>query len=141
VAKRAGIDGSSELELNGLNSPSNVASLLPGSAAMLARQRIDEMRRTHALDSVANPFFYYSGHEQEFQLESNPAPSDSQAPTMELKGLMGGQTPLAIIDRKMYRVGDTIENGWVLTKINADARTIVVRGPNGDEVTISAANP
>ena len=136
IASDRDSDRDSSADLSDLAFPGDASVMVPGPDSLAARERIAQIRRSEDAATIQNPFFYHSGEEVEFELEDSDEPIDTSMPTMELSGLMGGQTPLAIINGQMRRVGDTIENGWVLVKIEPVARCVIVRGPDGREVTI-----
>jgi len=105
-----------------------------------ADKRSAEIRYASAQQASLNPFFYQNGVEQEFEVEQAAVESgaDSGAPTMNLGGLIGGRTPLAIIDGRMCRIGDEIERGWILKAVDPVTRSITIQGPAGQTAVVRA---
>jgi hypothetical protein len=61
-----------------------------------------------------------------------PAPPDAVLATLHVNSIMGGDdNGVAVINRVLYRIGDTVAPGWRLASVNARNRSILLGGPDG----------
>jgi len=62
----------------------------------------------------------------------SPSGPEALGDHFQVSSLMNTRTgPMAVIDRKLRRVGETLEGGVVVDSIDLDARAVVLRTPNG----------
>jgi len=91
---------------------------------------------------AASPF-YFEPVEAEPDLGPRVIVRDKrqeQAPEQELPGvnvssiLPNPRNPLAVIDGKPRRIGDTLDSGWTVISINASDFTVTLRHSTGKEI-------
>ncbi len=108
----------------------------PAARAEWAEAWREGMRLRSASEGTADPFYRSTAErnlpEREHEVLEEPAPAPEQF-AHSLDGMMGGEEPVAIIDGKVRRLGDEIGDGWVITAIDLDARTVTVREHDGSE--------
>lgn len=73
-----------------------------------------------------------------------PAPvvplAPAAPPTFVVSSMMGaGSTALATINHAVCRVGAEVAPGWTLTRVDARARSVVLRHTDGREIEVSAS--
>jgi len=99
---------------------------------------------TSVVSSVPSPFKSESEPPPETRV-ARPQRSGSQRPTepeveFVLSSVMPSPTrPLAVINGKVRRIGDTVEPGWVLTMIDGDARRVILTHLSGRTRTLEMA--
>jgi len=116
-------------------------SSLKCQVALEAAKRASQLMSRDAGEpcTAKNPFFYQENTAASPIDPTSLIPmSDPDAPLMQLTGVMQGRTSLAIINGNTYTVGETIIDGWILKKIDTDQRSVVITGPLGKELTLSA---
>ena len=115
---------------------SDELAFLHSPQAVLARKHAAALR-TSWRDPLSNPFFYRT---PETAIPPDLLPADETPIPREiilrLSGVMRGRTPMALINGKIYRPGETVAEGWTLESIDTDKRSAVVVGPNGEEQTL-----
>lgn len=115
---------------------SDELAFLRSPQAVLARNHAADLRSAWR-DPLSNPFFYRTP-ETAIPLEvlpviETPLPREIM---MRLSGVMRGRTPMALINGKIYRPGETIAEGWILESIDTDKRSVVVLSPSGEKRTL-----
>lgn len=107
-----------------------------------SQRRIAQLRQS-GIGNLVNPFYYRPNQTEMAQdVESEPSESEKESvieiPRMRLTGIMRGRQMMAIINGNLYQVGQAVEDGWKITKIDAEEHTVVVEGPDGTEITLDS---
>jgi hypothetical protein len=122
--------------------PFQVVSIEPMSFRL---DRLEEPLSSN--DFIPSPF-YFESQLAPIDPVVEPTPRATQRPTgpAELPPvrvtsiLPNGKTPLAIIDGKPRRVGDTLESGWKVLSINGDDFTVTLVHSSGQKVRAGIQN-
>ncbi len=108
-------------------------------AMRIADVHVAQLKRDQS--NALNPFYYYIVPDNSGELQIEPLLDDDlDILEVELSGVIGGAYPAALIDGQLYKIGDTIEEGWTLTSIDVDARIAVITGPDGTILTVEPSD-
>lgn len=75
--------------------------------------------------------------------QAAPAPAPTAAPAVEttpeftISSVLGGNSPAAIINSRVCRVGTEVSPGWFVRAIDAQTITATIQGPAGRTLTVS----
>lgn len=104
-------------------------------------ERVGEPLNTQ--DFIPSPFYFESAATP---AESIVKPADPIAnrpkgveklPPVRVSSILpNGKTPLAVIDGKPRRVGDTLESGWTVLSINGDDFTVTLVHSSGQKTRV-----
>lgn len=104
-------------------------------------ERVGEPLSTQ--DFIPSPFYFESSAAP---IESIVKPADpivsrpkgvEKLPPVRVSSILpNGKTPLAIIDGKPRRVGDTLESGWTVLSINGDDFTVTLVHSSGQRARV-----
>ncbi len=67
---------------------------------------------------------------------TGPTDQTMPVPTFKLKAVMGGTSKLAVINGKIYRIGEDVAPGWTLVAIESDPPAVRISTIEGQEVRI-----
>jgi hypothetical protein len=92
-------------------------------------------------ESIGSPFYFEPVEPMGQPVDSSPQdPRPTQQVRVELPEvhvtsiLPNPKNPLAIIDGKPRRIGDTLDTGWKVISINASDFTVTLRHDSGKEI-------
>jgi len=131
-------------EAEGINTAKNSSSIklkiLKNEDARQAWKRATQLLSSTVDEHTPeNPFYYQNntniGPIDPTSLFPDTNPDD---PTLTLTGVMQGRTRLAVINGNTFTVGDTVADGWTLTKIDTEERIAIVTNSSGRELTLTA---
>jgi hypothetical protein len=85
------------------------------------------------------PFYYPPGSLREDAPEMVETPEAAlPAPSFQVSAILAGAgSPIAVINGKALRVGQTIENGWSLAEVHEPERAVVIAHEDGRTLRIS----
>ncbi len=92
-------------------------------------------------EAISSPFYFEAIEPMGHHVDSSPQdPRPPQNVRVELPEvhvtsiLPNPKNPLAIIDGKPRRIGDTLDTGWTVMSINASDFTVTLRHATGKEI-------
>lgn len=111
---------------------SPVAASAPLTPAQLRRraEAAEYVQKTQLEPFGPTPFYYVPA--APVRVESAPAPVIEQpgVPSFTVQVIMASETDTkALIDGKVYRVGDEFRGGWIIAEIDSFARTVTIADP------------
>jgi hypothetical protein len=107
-----------------------------------AQKTLDAILAYDASDPAPNPFRYRPSEIYDAsQNVTQPRHPQQDRHDFVVTSILGGSNPIALINSKAYRTGDTLLADWTVTAIEPDLRTVLLTHTDGRTQTISLHTP
>ncbi|MHC4975914.1 MAG: hypothetical protein ACYTF7_04830 [Planctomycetota bacterium] len=102
-----------------------------------------EVITSYAFDEAAkNPFRYRDGELYNTSVSVTDNGTLMISSEFQVTSILGGSSPIALINGRAYKAGDEVINGWRVEAIDPTQRYVTLRHPDGrtERATLDARN-